>query len=158
MQRHIPGMKGCTRVGLWLLFSTLVVGCGETKPLVKAAPKVYVPPAQPASVDTPSIENTQDRVQDIRKVCARKAATSPDLGRCWMAESERQSGKKFETEIRITMLIAVDGSVPEARVTNPVAGLGELETCVLEAVKSWPYPAGQIPAPVQCNFYLRSIM
>lgn len=140
-----------------LLTTALLVGaCSEPPKAVKPTPKPYVKPETPA-YETPTVENTEERAAEVRKVCTRKAQTSPDISRCWMQESERNGGKKFEAEIRISMLVGPDGQAQEANVLGGGARK-ELEACVLEAVKGWSYPTGQTVTPVQCNFYLRPIM
>ena len=134
----------------------LASGCSEPPKAVKPTPKPYVKPEAPA-YETPTVENTEERAAEVRKVCTRKAQTSPDLSRCWMQESERNGGKKFEAEIRISMLVGPDGQAQEANVLNG-GERKDLEGCVLEAVKGWSYPTGQTVTPVQCNFFLRPIM
>lgn len=139
-----------------LVAMCLVSGCSEPPKAVKPTPKPYVKPEAPA-YETPTVENTEERAAEVRKVCTRKAQTSPDLSSCWMQEAERSGGKKFEAEIRISMLISPDGKAQEASVLNG-GQRKELESCVLEVVKGWSYPSGQTVTPVQCNFYLRPIM
>lgn len=134
----------------------LAFGCSEAPKTVKPSPKPYVKPDTPA-YETPTVENTEERAAEVRKVCTRKAQTSPDISRCWMQESERNGGKKFEAEIRIMMLVGPDGQAQEANVLNG-GERKDLEGCVLEAVKGWSYPTGQTVTPVQCNFFLRPIM
>ncbi len=134
----------------------LALGCSEAPKAVKPTPKPYVKPETPA-YETPTVENTEERAAEVRKVCTRKAQTSPDISRCWMQESERNGGKKFEVEIRIMMLVSPDGQAQEANVLNS-GERKDLEGCVLEAVKGWSYPTGQTVTPVQCNFFLRPIM
>ena len=133
-------------------------GCAEEKQVVRQPPSApYVKPVQ-VQTDTPTVENAEDRAEDIRKVCSRKASTSPDLGRCWMNESQRLGGKKFEAAFNVMLYVQPDGTVSETNLLNPAAERKELEQCVLDAIKSWPFPTGQTVAPVQCNFYLRAIM
>lgn len=132
-------------------------GCSE--PVQTAKPtgnKPYVKPETPA-YETPTVENTEERAEEVRKVCTRKAQTSSDMGRCWMQESERIGGKKFDAEIRINLLIGPDGHAQDATVANSGARK-DLEACVLDVVKGWSYPSGQTVVPTQCTFVLRPIM
>lgn len=142
--------------GAMLATAFLAFGCSEAPPTVKPTPKPYTKQEAPA-YETPTVENTEERAAEVRKVCTRKAATGSDISRCWSEESTRNGGKKFEAEIRIFMLITPGGTVQEANVLNG-GERKELESCVLEAARSWSYPSGQTVTPVQCNFFLRPIM
>ncbi len=145
--------------GALLLGSALAIagsGCSEPVQTAKPTPTPYNKPEKPV-YETPTVENTEERAEDVRKVCNRKAQTSSDLSRCWMQESERIGAKKFDAEIRVNMLIGPDGHAQEASVMNP-SPRKELEACVLEAVKGWSYPSGQTVVPAQCTFILRPIM
>lgn len=135
-------------------------GCSETSVSVppKGAPRParpYVKPAQ-QNADTPTVENTEERGEEIRRVCTRKAQTSPDLPRCWQEEAERSGNKKLEASIRVMLYVNGQGSAQDVSVLGSVPALSQMEGCVVEAVKSWSYPTGQTVVPVQCNFLLRS--
>jgi len=144
----------CGVGSVMLVFS----GCAEEAKVVRQPPApAYVKPA-PVQTDTPTVENAEERAEDIRKVCNRKATTSPDLGRCWQAESERIGGKKFEAQFRLMLYVQPDGTVSDLNILNPQDERKDLEKCVMEAVKSWPFPTGQTVSPVQCNFFMRAIM
>lgn len=142
--------------GAFLATVFLAFGCSEAPPTVKPTPKPYTKQEAPA-YETPTVENTEERAAEVRKVCARKAQTGTDISRCWSEEATRNGGKKFETEIRIFMLVAPNGTVQEANVLNP-SERKELDACVLESARGWSYPSGQTVTPVQCNFFLRPIM
>lgn len=133
----------------------LAAGCSEPQTTVKPTPKPYVKAEAPA-YETPTVENTAERSQEIQKVCSRKAQSS-EISSCWMAESERNGAKKFDAEIRIMMYVNPEGRVQDATILNP-GQRKQLEACVLEATKGWSYPSGQTVTPAQCNFYLRPIM
>lgn len=131
-------------------------GSGATEPQqTRRKAPAYVRPSN-VQVDTPTVENTEERGEEIRKVCTRKAATSPDLGRCWMDEAERSGNRKLEANIRVMLYVSGQGAVQDATVLNAVPELAQMEKCVVDAVKGWSYPSGQTVVPVQCNFLLRS--
>ncbi len=133
-------------------------GCATDEPQQKrSTPRAYKNQT-PGQTDTPTVENTEERGEDIRKVCTRKAQTSSDMSRCWMSESERRGAKKFEVEIRVMLLVSPEGKAQEVNVLNPQAEYKDLEACIVDTVKSWDFPTGQTVAPAQCNFLLRPMM
>ena len=132
-------------------------GCSEEPQQVKPRQRAYKAAPQ-KDVDTPTVENTEERGEDIRKVCSRKAQTSTDISRCWMEESERRGAKKFEAEIKLMLLVAPSGKAQEINVLNASPEFKALEGCVIEAVRSWDFPSGTTVAPAQCNFLLRPLM
>lgn len=133
-------------------------GCADEPKQVRPTPRPYNKPTEPTQTDTPTVENTEERGEEVRKVCSRKAQTSSDMSRCWMQEAERRGGKKFEAEVRLMLYVSPEGRAQEVNVLNPVAEMGQLEACIVEAVKGWSYPSGQTVVPAQCSFHLRPIM
>lgn len=146
------------RSGLLLLWlGGALCGCAEEPKQVRPTPRPYQAAPQ-TSTDTPTVENTEERGAEIRRVCNRKAQTSSDLSRCWMAESERRNAKKFEAELKLSLLVSPEGRAQEVTVINSNADYKDLEACIVDIVKSWDFPSGQTMAPAQCNFLLRPLM
>jgi hypothetical protein len=147
--------------GSWVLLlglgGAVLGGCSEEPQQVRPTSRPYTKPAA-VQVDTPTVENSEERGEDVRKVCSRKAQTSPDMSRCWMEESERRGNRKFDAELRLALLISPDGKAQEVKVLNPKPEFKDLEACMIEAVKGWSYPTGQTMVPAQCNFFLRPMM
>jgi hypothetical protein len=143
---------------LWLGLS-MVSACSEEPKQVKPTPRPYKGQTQQATpADTPTVENTEERAADIRRVCDRKARTGTDISRCWSEESERRGSKKFDVEVRVMLLVAPSGKAQEANVLNSTPEGKQLEACIVEAVKGWDFPTGETVAPAQCNFILRPLM
>lgn len=128
-------------------------GCAEENPSVRPTP-VRSRPAKPAAVDTPTVENADDRAEGIRHVCNRKAST--ELSRCWSEEFDRTRNNKFSAQINVMLTVSPSGQAQEVEVLNPQPSRKELEQCVTESAKSWTFPSGQTVAPVQCSFFLQS--
>ena len=93
-------------IALYLAVAVLAAACAskDTKTEAQVDDK-----STPVQTETPTVENTEERGEDIRKVCSRKAQTSPDMSRCWMEESERRGAKKFEAQVSLTLMVAPDG-------------------------------------------------
>lgn len=147
--------------GAWLLFLGIsgLAGCAEEPKQVRKAPQPYRAAARTETqTETPTVENSEERGEEVRKVCSRKAQTSTDISRCWMEESERRGAKKFEVEVKLMLLVSPDGRAQEINVLNSNADFKQLEACVIDAVKGWSFPTGQTVVPAQCNFYLRPMM
>jgi hypothetical protein len=142
---------------LLCLSAGMLFGCTEEPKQVRPTNRPFKGQPQ-TETETPTVENTEERGEDIRRVCTRKAQTSTDISRCWMEESERRGAKKFDAEIKLMLMIGPEGKAQEIKVLNPVTGLLTLESCVVEAVRGWNFPAGQTVAPAQCNFLLRPMM
>jgi hypothetical protein len=141
------------------LGSAALYGCSDDSQQVRRTSRPYrAPAASQTSTDTPTVENTEERGEEVRKVCNRKAQTSSDMSRCWMSESERRGAKKFEAEIKIMLLVSPDGKAQEVNVLNSTPEFKDLESCIVDVVKSWDFPSGQTVAPAQCNFLLRPLM
>src|SRR4051812_47099067 len=85
--------SGALLLGLGLgLGSMGVGGCADEPKQVRPTSRPYNR-TEPVQTDTPTVENTEERSEDVRKVCSRKASTSSDMSRCWMQEAERRGGK-----------------------------------------------------------------
>jgi len=136
----------------------LFSGCSDEPKQVKPTPRPYRGQQTQVQSDTPTVENTEERGEEIRRVCSRKAQTSTDISRCWMEESERRGAKKFDAQLNLQLLVSPEGKAQEINVINSTAELKTLEGCVVEAVRSWNFPTGQTVAPAQCNFLLRPMM
>lgn len=143
-------------VALALLGMTLgagLAGCAEENPSVRPTP-VRARPAPQKAVDTPTVENAEDRAEEIRRVCNRKANT--ELPRCWSEEFDRTKNRKFSTQIDVMLTISPDGRAQDVEVLSPKPERKEIEQCVAESARSWSFPSGQTVAPVQCSFFLQS--
>jgi hypothetical protein len=145
--------KVLTVAGVCLLAG--LSGCAEDKDAVRPTPMRARPP-KPAAVDTPTVENADDRSEEIRRVCNRKAHV--ELPRCWSEEYDRSKDRKFRGNVNVMLTISPSGEAQDVEVLNPVPEHKEFEKCVTDAAKSWSYPTGQTVAPVQCSFYLQSSM
>jgi TonB family protein len=66
--------------------------------------------------------------------------------------------KKFEAQVSLLIVVAPDGKAQEVKVVSSSAKSRDLETCLVEAARSWSYPEGKVAAPVHCSFYLKSSM
>jgi len=130
-------------------------GCAEDKDAVRPTPN-RPRPAKPAQVDTPTVENADDRSEEIRRVCNRKAHV--ELPRCWSEEYDRSKDRKFRANVNVMLTISPSGAAQDVEVLNPVPEHKEFEKCVTDAAKGWTYPTGQTVAPVQCSFFLQSSM
>lgn len=152
--------SGALLLGLGLGVGALGLGgCADEPKQVRPTPRPYNRQStEPVQTDTPTVENTEERGEEVRKVCSRKASTSSDMSRCWMQEAERRGGKKFEAEVRVMLYVSPEGKATEVTVLNPNAEMSSLEACIVDAVKGWSYPSGQTVAPAQCSFHLRPIM
>jgi len=153
-------MWGRAALLLWLGLAG-AGGCAEEPKQVRPTPRPYKAQTQTQAqtqTDTPTVENTEERAEEVRRVCNRKATTSTDLSRCWMEESERRGAKKFEVEVRLMLLVSPEGKAQEVNVLNSTAEFKQLEGCVADAVRGWSFPTGQTVAPAQCNFILRPVM
>lgn len=146
------------RALLVCLSAGLLFGCSDEPQQVKPTQRPFRGQTQTQQTDTPTVENTEERGEEIRRVCSRKAQTSTDIGRCWMEESERRGAKKFEAEVKLMLLVSPEGKAQEINVLNSTAEFKALEGCVIEAVRGWNFPSGQTVAPAQCNFLLRPMM
>jgi hypothetical protein len=142
---------------LLCLSAGVLLGCSEEPKQVKPTSRPYRGQTQVQS-DTPTVENTEERGEEIRRVCSRKAQTSTDISRCWMEESERRGAKKFDVQLNLQLLVSPDGKAQEINVINSTAEFKVLEGCVADAVRTWNFPTGQTMAPAQCNFLLRPMM
>jgi hypothetical protein len=129
--------------------------CADDKPAVRPTPS-RARPSKPVQVDTPTVENAEDRAEEIRRVCNRKA--SSELPRCWSEEFDRTKNKKFVGNVNVMLTISPSGEAQDVEVLNPKPELKEFEKCVADAARSWTYPSGQTVAPVQCDFFLQSSM
>lgn len=156
--RKMFSIRSISTSGALLLCAGMMLGCTEEPKQVKPTARPYRGQVQPTQTDTPTVENTEERGEEIRRVCSRKAQTSTDLSRCWMEESERRGAKKFEVEVKMMLLVSPEGKAQEINVLNSNNEFKTLEGCVVEAVRGWNFPSGQTVAPAQCNFYLRPIM
>jgi hypothetical protein len=157
MSRSVK-MLGCGALILGLGGAGLS-GCTDEPKQVRHTPRPYNKSGgEPVQVETPTVENTEERGEEVRKVCSRKAQTSSDMSRCWMQEAERRGGKKFEAEVRVMLYVSPEGKAQDVTILNSTPALTQLEACIAEAVKGWSYPTGQTVAPAQCSFYLRPIM
>jgi hypothetical protein len=142
---------------LLCLSAGMLWSCADEPKQVKPTSRPYKGQPQ-TQTDTPTVENTEERGEDIRRVCSRKAQTSTDISRCWMEESERRGAKKFDVELKLGLLVSPEGKAQEVNVLNSTAEFKALEACVVEAVRGWNFPSGQTMAPAQCNFLLRPMM
>ncbi len=132
-------------------------GCAETKDESRPNPApMRVRQAKPAAVDTPTVENADDRSEEIRRVCNRKA--SVELPRCWSEEYDRSKDRKFKGNVDVVLTISPSGQAQDVEVLNPNAEHKEFEKCVTDAARGWSYPSGQTVSPVQCHFFLQSSM
>ena len=146
----IKGLAVC-----WLVAG--LYGCAEDKDAVRPSPApMRTRPAKPAQVDTPTVENADDRSEDIRRICNRKA--SVELPRCWSEEYDRSKDRKFKGNVDVVLTISPSGQAQDVEVLNPNPEHKEFEKCVTDAARSWNYPTGQTVAPVQCHFFLQSSM
>ena len=131
-------------------------GCAEEKDSVRPSPPMRPRGAKPAAVDTPTVENADDRSEEIRRVCSRKA--SVELPRCWSEEYDRTKDRKFKGNVDVVLTITPSGQAQEVEVLNPNPAHSEFEKCVSDSARGWTYPSGQTLAPVQCHFFLQSSM
>lgn len=130
-------------------------GCAEDKPAVRPTP-LQARAAKPAAVDTPTVENAEERAEEIRRVCNRKANT--ELPRCWSDEYDRTKNRKFSAQIDVMLTISPSGQAQDVEVLSPRPERKEIEQCVAELARGWTFPSGQTVAPVQCSFFLQSSM
>lgn len=131
-----------------------LMGCAEDKPSVRPPTAVRSRPAQQGAIETPTVENAEERAEEIRRVCNRKAST--ELPRCWSEEFDRTKNRKFSTQIDVMLTISPDGRAQDVEVLSPKPDRKEIEQCVAELAKGWSFPSGQTVSPVQCSFFLQS--
>jgi hypothetical protein len=132
-----------------------LIACAEEAPVVRSS-ESRRPVKKPGPVDTPTVENADDRAEEIRRVCNRKA--SSELTRCWSEEYDRTKNRKFAAQVNVMLTISPSGQAQEVEVLGPKPELKEFEKCIVESARSWTYPTGQTVAPVQCDFFLQSSM
>lgn len=120
-------------------------------------------PATPAEAEQQQIQQgvQQERVEEIERICSRKAAST--VPRCWALEYEaakdKVAARKLEAQITLMIIVAPDGRAQEIKVVGRSGGGGKsLEDCLVEEARSWGYPEGKVAAPVYCSFYLKSSM
>lgn len=109
--------------------------------------------AAAASISAPD-EN--DRMDAVRRVCARKANSS--MPRCWNAEYERTHNRKIEAQVEVLIVVSPGGTAEDVKVIGNQGSSAEMTACVAEEVRSWTYPEGTRSTPVNCRFVLRSTM
>lgn len=147
--------RGSRFCGVGLLFAALAfAGCAEDKPTVRQTAPLRVRPSKPTFQETPTLENADDRAEDVRRICNRKAST--ELPRCWSDEVERTNNKQLTVSVKLMITVSPEGKAIDVTVLEPVPAQATLEKCVADAAAGWIYPTGQTASPVQCNFFLRS--
>ncbi len=97
-----------------------------------------------------------DRIDEIRRICMRKANSA--VPACWSREYERTHNQKMTAQVTLQIVVAPGGTAQEVRVIAEKGGSKELDQCLVDEAKSWTYPEGTMPAPVECTFFLQSSM
>lgn len=112
--------------------------------------------AEGGGAPAPAGTDEIDRMEEVRRVCARKASSA--MARCWNQEFERTRNRKLEAQVEVLIMVSPGGTAESVKVIGNAGGSKELEACVAEEVRGWTYPEGRTATPVNCRFFLRSTM
>lgn len=139
-------------LGLLTSVGACSTGAQETRPPATGA---ATSAAEGATSSATGTEDT-DRMEEVRRVCSRKAASA--MSRCWNQEFERTHNRKMEASIEVLIMVTPGGTAESVKVIGNAGGSKELAGCVAEEAQSWTYPEGKNATPVNCRFLLRSTM